>query len=194
MPNIDSTQKKKVPQTQSPTPKAAQLLRNKNRWSQIQCWRAKLCPHDRAAVSAKVPVPVAALPRLHTSCWHQCLLLALNKQEVTLFPNLSPKGVKTSEGCCQETIVVQKNRYIYIFFVCALLSIIQQCLYWKTHERWEHIFEHKHHSLGDLVLCHRVAGYWWHQKGEYPCCRSCSSAFTFSPNANLSLQISAIIY
>lgn len=143
------------------------------------------CPSGSAAQAAHV-----MLASVSTKDW---LLLALSKQEeVTLFPNLSPKEVKASEGCCQEIVIILENMYVLYF--CVLLSIIQQCLYWKSPERWEHIFEQKHHSLGDPGLCHRVAGHWWHQKGEYRCRRSCGCAFTFSPNANLSLQISAIIY
>lgn len=48
------------------------------------------------------------------------LLLALSKQEeVTLFPNLSPKEVKTSEGCCQEIAIIEEK--IYITFLGAII-------------------------------------------------------------------------
>lgn len=123
------------------------------------------------------------------------LLFALSKQKerTFCFLILVPKRSKLQQAAAGRSVVVKDNLYFYV-----VLYITQQRLYWKSPERsclwWEGIFEQKYHALGDLGLCHRVVEHRQHWNCEYWCCRICSCSLTFSPNANLYLHISAIIY
>lgn len=119
-----------------------------------------------------------------------CLLLAWSKQEGSnfLFTNFSLKEVKTSGGCCQEIVLVQEK--ICAFFVCYYLLFSNVCT--GRALRDGNVF------LNKSTILWEVLGYVTEllviDDIRRVNIRSCGCAFTFSPNENLSLQISAIIY